>query len=293
MAPPGTVPLSAFRQPRPAPPPPDAPYRPTPLTWRSPVDWGDRTPPRHNWIVEGCFLAGTVAMLSGDGGLGKSLIMQQLCTCAAAGRMWLGHSIRRVRSLALFCEDDADELERRQYQINRHYGCANTDLDEFRWLSRPGQDSALMTFGRWGSEGGKVTDLGRALERKAKDFGAQIIVCDTRKDVFRGNQIDEDQARVFVSHLRRLAIAIEGVVILTAHPSQTGRSEGSGESGSVAWHNSVRSRLYLYEDKAKLLWLRTMKNNHAARGGKIPLAWRQGVFVRTDEQQKLDEECPF
>ena len=44
----------------------------------SPDAWQGRSPPRRDWMVEDCFLRGTVGMISGDGGIGKSLIVQQL-----------------------------------------------------------------------------------------------------------------------------------------------------------------------------------------------------------------------
>ena len=90
--------------------------------------------------------------------------------------------------------------------------------------------------------------------------------------------------------LRTIATEADGAVVITAHPSLSGRNTGTGEAGSTAWNNAVRSRLYLTrsdaaegedEDRDARL-LKTMKSNYCASGGTIPLRWRDGVFVRDD-----------
>ena len=65
-------------------------------------------------------------------------------------------------------------------------------------------------------------------------------------------------------------------------------SSGSGTSGSTAWNNACRSRLYLTrpkgdedgeaDDAARVL--KTMKANYGPRSADIELKWDRGVFVR-------------
>lgn len=248
----------------------------------NPGIWQGKEPPRRDWMVENCFLRGTVAMLAGDGGKGKSLLMQQLCTCAALGREWLGMTLKPGRALLLACEDDQDELWRRQEAINRSLGVEMADVGDAGLGLKPcvGQDNALVYFDRreWKI---KPTELFFTVFAAMKRTGAQYLVIDTATQTFRGNQNDETQVMDYITVLRRLAMHIQGVVILTKHPSMAGRASGSGESGNVAWQNSVRARLYLHDDKDQLV-LKTMKSNYAASGGKIPLRWEAGVFVRDD-----------
>jgi RecA-family ATPase len=259
----------------------------------SPASWGRGDPPPYDWIVEGCFLAGTVAMLSGDGGLGKSLLMQQLCTAAAVGERWLGLATRRCKCFAMFCEDDSAELHRRQARINQHYGCDSGDLEDVLYTARAGLENLLLEFRR-NDDKGVRTSVFEQLCHAVRDFGAQIIVIDTVADTFGGNEIMRSHVRRFINALRALAMEMHGVVILTSHPSLTGLNSGTGISGSTAWNNSVRSRLYLTRpkrrpeeegedvDDSNERVLRTMKNNSAAAGGRIPLRWEKGVFVRSD-----------
>ena len=97
--------------------------------------------------------------------------------------------------------------------------------------------------------------------------------------------VDEVQVDDFITELRRLAIAIQGVVILTKHPSVTGRALGTGESGSVAWNNSVRARLYMHESKAGLE-LKGMASNYSRKLESIPLVWERGVFRRVEVEAR-------
>ena len=267
----------------------------------SPADWHGQRAPSYDWIVEGCFLRGTVAILAGDGGLGKSLLCQQLCTAAALGRQWLGLGTQRCRALALFCEDDRDELQRRQEAINRYYGCEMGELEDVMMLDRAGRDSVLMRFGRWGDEG-HTTPAFEKIRLIAEEHGAQIIILDTVADTFSGNEIDRNQPRTFVRALRRWAIERQGIVILTQHPSVQGMADGSGRSGSTGWRNSVRSMIYLTKPKKKgeeepdpnARVLKTMKMNAGRSDGKHNLVWSKGVFVRLEETfEGYQPECPF
>ncbi len=263
--------------------------RPQPFEPFSPAKWHGKEPPPYDWIVDGCFLRGTVAMLSGDGGLGKSLLLQQLCTAAALGRPWLGLDTKQCKTFAMFCEDDDDELLRRQASINAHYGCEMSDLEDVLYISRTGLENVLMDFDRR-TDRPLPTPIFEQLRSAIADFGAQIIGLDTVADVFGGNEIVKNQVRRFITALRQMAMESQGVIILNSHPSLTGMNSGTGISGNVAWHNSVRSRLYLTkntdneeeEDNNERL-LKTMKNNQGPFGGKLGIKWDRGVFVRIDE----------
>lgn len=252
--------------------------------------WQTKTPPRLDWIVGGAFLRASVAILSGDGGLGKSLLLQQLMTACAIGKDWLGMPTVKARSLAVFCEDDQDELHRRQERINAHYGCSMKDLEPIQMESRAGRDCVLMQFRQWGGEG-QLTPMYNQLSYAADQHKADIIILDTVADVFSGNEVDRNQPRTFIRALRRLAIRRQGVVILTQHPSVDGLNSGTGRSGSTGWNNSVRSRLYLTMPKKKgdddgptnERVLKHLKNNYSKFGGKTPLEWADGVFRVKEE----------
>jgi len=246
----------------------------------SPSRWEGKTPPRRDWMVEKCFVRGSVALVSGDGGIGKSLLMQQLMTSAVMGWPFLGLSCQAGRALFFGAEDDADELWRRQYDINRSLGLAMTDISEAGlWLApRVGYENTLSRLDRkdWRMQPTKLFEM---LLARCLDEGITYVVIDTATQTFAGNQNDEQQVVQFCNQLRRLAVAIQGVVIMTKHPSVSGRALGTGESGSVAWSNSVRSRLYMTKDKALGLTLASRKSNYGPADLEIPIMWSKGAYV--------------
>ena len=241
--------------------------------------------PERRWLVEGWIPWRQVTSLYGDGGTGKSLLALQLMTSTVLGRPWLGRAVTPVRALGFFCEDDADELHRRQDAVNRAYKIEFGDLEDMAWISRVGHDNVLMAFEHDGR--GELTPLYFEILAEAKERGAQLVVIDTAADVFSGNENIKGQARQFISvALGRMAQEIDGVVVLCAHPSLSGLRSGEGTSGNTAWSNTVRSRLYLSrlegdddaepDNDARILSRR--KANYAGIGDEIRLRWSDGVF---------------
>ena len=250
----------------------------------TPLHWKSTQAPQREWMVDGSIPKGSVTILAGDGGLGKSLLCQQMMTACALGQPWLGMRTRRCKSLAVFCEDEPDELHRRQADINAHYGCRMEDLAGVAMESMVGREAVMMRFKQWGDDDGKTTPFYHQVLHAARTHGASLIFLDTAADVYSGNEIDRVQVRTFVRHLRKLAIEIQGAVILTQHPSNEGLNSGTGKSGSTGWNNSVRSRLYLTrpkkdgDEQSDVRHLKTMKANYGPAGGKLEIVWKRGCF---------------
>jgi RecA-family ATPase len=243
--------------------------------------------PERRWLVEDWIPMDRATGLNGAGGEGKTLLAQMLATACALGKPWLGLPVKRCRSILLFCEDDLDEMLRRQADINRFYECTFVDLDAMRWEPRLGENNTLMTFNNGQPE---RTSLFDQVLQATKDFGAELLFTDTLADVFAGNENDRSQARAFVQQgLAYMAREIKGAVIAPAHPSRAGIREGTGESGSTAWDGTFRARLYLTTPRDEnrqvidqdVRVLTKMKINAARRGETIELRWRNGVLVPT------------
>ncbi|RAZ86502.1 hypothetical protein DDV93_08875 [Cereibacter johrii] len=122
-----------------------------------------------------------------------------------------------------------------------------------------------------------------------------LTVLDTSADLFGGNEIDRAQVRQFVGMLRRLAIEHNCAVVLLSHPSVAGMSSGSGLSGSTAWNNSVRSRIYLErvkderdgEPDPNVRRLSSKKANYGPVGIEIAIRWQGGVFVSAGTREEV------
>lgn len=227
-----------------------------------------------------------VTLLYGDGGTGKSLAALQLAAATALGRDWLGLSLDGQGPALFFsAEDDREELHRRLDCVARSYGVGLDQLGELRWASFAGQDAMLATFpGRDAHR--KETPLFASLKHQMAKHGPKLLVLDTLNDLFGGDENDKAQPRQFIQLLRGLAGSHECAVVLLAHPSKSGMANRTGDSGSVAWSNSSRSRLYMqrikesdgHEPNPDARVLTTMKANYGPAGAEVRVEWRAGVF---------------
>ena len=254
-----------------------------PLATISPVTLQDKPVPSRLWLVDGAIPIGNVTMLGGDGGLGKSLLAQQLLTCTAISKPWLGLPTQACRAIGVFCEDDRDELHIRQAAINEHYGCQFSDLSDVEWIPRVGEDNIMVSFE--GTGRGRRQPFYRQICQRVSEFKPRLVTLDSLHDLFSGDENIRTAARQFIGALRTMILSVDGAVLLLSHPSLSGMASGTGAAGSTAWNNTVRSRLYLTRrgaiwPKAMSEFLKTMKSNYGPAGGEIPLIWRNGVFVR-------------
>ena len=246
---------------------------------------GVDVPPRR-WIVPDWMPCGYVTSLYAEGGCGKTLIAQQLMAACAAGRPWLGLDVAACPAFGLLAEDAADELHRRQADINHAMGLSFRDLGRMRAISPIGLDPSLMTFDRSGK--GITTSLYDQIVRECVERGERLVIIDTAAQCFAGNENDRAQVSQFIAALNRIAIAVDGAVLLLIHPSRAGVSNGSMDGASTAWSNSSRSRLALNrvqsengrepDTSARLLTRR--KSNYATIGDALALRWDRGFLHR-------------
>ena len=258
-----------------------------------PTIFKGREPPRRRWIVQDWIPYEVVTGLYGDGGVGKSLLAQQLQTGTALGSIMARPFRRRGREPRRLLRGRRKELWRRQHDINASYGVDYDALGSKHWMPRLGEDNILMTFGRNGV--GELTRFHRHVLTAALDLKARLVIIDTASDTFGGNENDRGQVRQFVQRaLGQIALRIDGAVVCCAHPSRTGLSNGEGDGGSTGWSNAFRSRLFAREPEpngetpdpdARLLQRR--KANYASKIDEIRLRWFRGCFVSEDKADAL------
>lgn len=247
-----------------------------PRNWTAPA-------PLRQWLVQDWIPIGYATGLYGDGGLGKSLLLQQLLTACASGLPWLGLAVRAGNAFGFMCEDDPDELHRRQEAINRQMGLEPQYLEMLRYTSRLGLDNILMTFDDRNRP--ELSSLFKELVQYLTIFRPRLVVLDTLADIFGGEEVKRAHARQFVQGVAgNIARAFDCAVVVAAHPSAAGLSTGSGTSGSSAWNNTFRSRLYLTgpktdDDDPDTRLLEKKKANYSKRGEGIKLRWDHGAFI--------------
>ncbi len=248
-------------------------------------------PPERPWLVQDWIPHRQVTLLSGDGGVGKSLLAMQLQLAAASGGQWLGLDTMPCRSYGLYAEDEESELHRRLCEIAGVAGVDVAALDNMAWHSAVADAAELMELDDGGAL--RATPYYRQVERAIVGFGARLVVLDAATNLFGGDEIKRDQVNQFIGLLRRLAIKIDGAVVLLAHPSVQGISSGSGLSGSTHWNNAVRSRLYLERAKGDDAApderrLSRLKANYAGAGTVIRVRWDGGGFAAIDNPSGID-----
>ena len=239
----------------------------------------------------------TVTIVAGDGGGGKTTLMLHLAAAIAGERPWLGHNPdpgpRALSSLQKTmkrksidaCLLIAKSLDVDLSDLATSISCrwpARTPL----WAHRRARPLSLR---RPRSFVGSLLSIERIRPR--------LVVLDALADVYAGEENARAQARQFIGLLRGLAIKHDLAVVLIAHPSLSGMAADSGTSGSTAWSNSVRARLYLErildegnrEIDPDLRVLRVKKSNYGPVGLELRLRWQSGAFVLDGNAASFDK----
>jgi len=249
------------------------------------------------WVIADWVPYKTITMLFGAGGVGKTLLGQQAGNCVATGRPFLGLETMQMPVISISCEDDKDELSRRQLSINAWMG-----IDEFgsgpenMTLSpRVGKDNILVTFSSTGkAEPGEFFQvLCDKISRAKGDAGHILVLLDTAADLFGGTENSRRETNTFIkTYLGSIVQKYNATIILMAHPSLAGIASGTGLSGSTAWENSVRARAYLSraDDDPSIRTLARMKSNYSDIGSEndIKLIWDNGVLTIPSTSDQLD-----
>lgn len=259
-------------------------------------------PPRREWIVEALIPRKVSVLLGAHGGSGKTLLALQLAVCVALGRPFFGQAVAAGTVVALFAEDDADELHRRLSAICADEGVSLSDLvDRLFIFDGVGVDVSLFSRRAIGDDGRTyaisepdVTDTFRFVERACQINRADLLILDSVSDCYDSEENTRAQVRRYLSRTLGIVLSQRGSVLHLAHvdklAARTGAAGGQSYSGSTAWHNSVRSRLALRavrdgdqqqpDDGRRELVVE--KINYGRPGLAIPLRYDEAahVFVR-------------
>lgn len=286
------------RPPRPRSPEPggyedDEPLEPFEPFYASQME--GREPPPRRWLIDGVAERGTVLLFSGAPKIGKSLLLQQLLTSVAIGKPWLGYHCEQARTLGIYGEDSQGEIERRQKCINDFVGCSPADYElDLAWKSMAGQQSHLVEFDR--NNRMKLTPRWHQIKAFCRDQGTQVIGLDNARVLFGGNENWPLQVTSWARLLTQLAIDLDGVIVLAAHP---GKNDPNGTAGTGAWLASVRAGMSLrrpddwefekhgLHDPRRVLAGLGANNGPGVRTERID--WEDGVFALADPEERRRE----
>ena len=270
-----------------------------PLAFFSAANFENRALRDRAWLVPNRIPMGNVSLLGGDGATGKTTIALQLAAAVVRGTDWLKATIDQPGSVLFFtAEEDEDEVHRRLKIISDNFGFSFRELLNLQINCMPGQNSILAKPDRSGEV--KPTKLFARMELTIRVQRPRLICLESSADLFAGNEIDRPQVRQFVSLLRSWSMIDGAAVLLLSHPSLSGMGSGAGTSGSTAWNNSVRSRLYFSIKKGReehdeetrndFRILEVKKSNYGPSGETVECVWKPpGVFVPVDQVVDLPE----
>lgn len=257
------------------------------------IDWGKLDgldPPPREFVVENWLPTGCATSLYAPGGSGKSLLAQQLASCVAAGRPFLALQTMRAPVLGLFCEDDDNELWRRQQRINRWLSLRMSDLGRFAAQGRLGMANLLATFPK--GKPPEFLPLFDEIEAAARGIAAKLVILDNAAQLFGGEENSRAEVTTFINGLNGLARRLGAAVLMLGHPPKS----GAEYSGSTGWHAAVRCMWTLgriatdkddEEEPQDRLVLTRHKANYAPSGEEIRLRWDEGILRRDDGEVPL------
>lgn len=267
----------------------------TPLPFIDMSQWDCTPTPARQWYVPNHIPSRQPTLISGEGAIGKSILLLQLLAASSLSQPWIGlFDPKPGPTIYLGAEDEQDEIRRRLAAILDYHSARFADLiaGGFKALAYAGKDAVLAEFDR----GGRIrpTALFQQVYFEAIALRPSAIVVDTVSDVYLGDEIKRDQVRQFGSLMRKLAIDADTAVIMSSHPSQSGMKSGSGLSGSTQWHNTVRARAYFRKPTGEdddgnggdetrpddgRRELHFLKNQFGPLGLRIPLRWSNGLWL--------------
>lgn len=283
-----------------------------PLNALDPADLIGLPVPERSFAIPGLLPDLKATLLSGDGATGKTKLATMLAVAFGAGKPFLDIPIEQRRVYAFLGENDDLDTHIELDHICRHYGVSFEDLrGQVIIAPRAGFDNLLMTFK---DNKVKATKLFDDLMAELRRFRPGVTIIETAADTFGGQEMSRSEVRQYVVNVcERIARETNGAVMLCAHPSVSGMSDGRGYSGSTGWSNSVRSRLYLYREYDEdgdeidpdVRILEVKKANFGQVGQKIRMRWKDHAFVLDEteldpaiiseyEQKIIDEiGCAF
>jgi AAA domain-containing protein/DnaB helicase-like protein len=217
------------------------------LSWRTTqrptLDWKaleSRPLPEREWIISHWLPAAHPVLFAGAGATGKTTVLQALGSCAALRREYLDWPGKERRVLMWACEDDIDELHRRQVAIAKWLDVKLSDfVDRFTLLSYDREEVELAAL-----VDQRLTEapMLRQLHEQIGDYRADLVLLDPISRIYGGNENDRHQVAQFMAMLSRAGATTKAAIVVVGHP---GKAAGSEYSGSTAWEGAVRARLFL------------------------------------------------
>jgi hypothetical protein len=210
--------------------------------YRRPLKWTElenQKPADRLWRIAHWLSTGPT-LFAGKGGVGKSMLAQTIATALVVGQNFIDQVEEPITVLYWACEDEHDELWRRQIAICNYFGIKLADLEGKLYIEpRLGYENTLYApvFGKptW-------TPLRDELTSQVNDYRADLLIADNTSQMFGCDENSRHDATAFVNGLIGIVRDRPFSQLILSHPA---KAEGSEFSGSTAWENAVRMRWFM------------------------------------------------
>lgn len=239
------------------------------------VDAISNPSPAPQFAWEGYLPFGTVSLLSAHGGHGKSTVGLMLSVRVSTGSMLFGVGTTGCKTLLVSLEDSKDVVRHRLAKICKAWKIDPRDLDD-RMMIVDGTDFPELYFAESRGEGNTTATYDELKKLIATEkFG--LVIIDNASNAFAGDEIQRRQVQSFGNSLIQIATHTTSAILVLAHidkvSSRSRGADGESYSGSTAWHNVVRSRLFMTRKNDGTLLLEHHKSNFGRMQDPIVLEW--------------------
>lgn len=239
-----------------------------------------------SFVWDGLLPANHVTLLAAHGGTGKSLVALLLAVSVAMKLPLFNVPTQQGRVVFFSGEDDAGTIRHRLGFICDRLGINPADLEgKLHLIDATAHDPVLYAQQDRGKSG--TTPTYDALRAYVREVQPVLLILDNASDVFAGSEIDRTAVRAFMRHAALLGRESGAAVLLLAHVDK-GTSRGDrqknteGYSGSTAWSNSARSRLFMTRAEDGSITLEHQKSNLGKLRDTIRLFWPEGGLPQVD-----------
>jgi RecA-family ATPase/DNA polymerase I-like protein with 3'-5' exonuclease and polymerase domains len=257
----------------------------------SPIrQWANEPVPEIEYAVPDRFPSENVGLFSGEGGQGKSSLIEQLCVAHVLGMEWLGSTPRQGPAVYIECEDAERVLHWRLKAIAAHYGVTLDEIADrgFQMFALADAENAVLVTAPDKSGIVRPAPLYDWLYELAGDLKPVMIGIASSANVFAGNENVRTEVQQFIRLLRRIAGVSGGAILLVAQPSLSGIENKSisheGLSGTTQWHNAVRARAVMKSVKSEdggdgLRRISFHKNQYGPPSTTCYVRYENGLFL--------------
>ena len=274
-----------------------------------PLELTDGIPAHYwqGWLVENWLPRSCVAMLTGDGGVGKSRLALQLAWALSGGGQWLGETgqipapgadygagFEPVGASAIVYatwEDSPEQIRGRLYWLEQAGKDGNGP--NFKIADMRAKGHLWAASERYAVPG--LTPAGKALRLACERYEARLLVIDTLGVANGASEIDRAQVGAFFADWAAWADERDCTVLLIAHPPKTVGVTYSGSTGILGgvramWNiESVKSGCRGGCDSprnckcepAYAYRLVNAKQNYGESTGSVWLTNRRGVWIES------------